>query len=108
MHLLGTDENTGKTRKSSFIGPGTKLYKRLGPNDIPYDWSKPINDLDRGAYFHDICYREHKDPENRNICDKVLISVADKFLKKPGISTLDKIDAHIVDKAMKLIKRKTN
>ena len=55
LHLLGTDETSGKTKKMSFAGLGTKLNKRLGLNDVPYDWSKPINDLDRGAYDHDIC-----------------------------------------------------
>lgn len=107
LHLLGTDELTGKTRKSQFIGPGTKLDKRLGPGDIPHGWSKPINDLDKGAYHHDICYRDHKDATKRNICDKALIKVADTFAKKPGVSMLDKIDTKIVNKAMNLIKRKT-
>ena len=107
LHLLGTDETTGKTRKSSFIGPGSKLSKRLGPGDIPNDWSKPINDLDRAALQHDICYRDYKDAVHRNTCDSVLASKAKQFLNKPGISTLDKVDAHIVEKAMKLIKRKT-
>jgi hypothetical protein len=106
LHLLGTDETTGKTKKSGFIGPGTKLNKRLGPGDVPHDWSKPINDLDRGALKHDICYRNHKDPVNRNACDSTLARVAEQFSKKPGISTLDKVDAKIVTAAMKLIKRK--
>ena len=107
LHLIGTNEKTGKNQKSSFIGPGTKLNKRLGPNDVPYSWSEPINDLDKGAYHHDICYRDHKDPATRNACDKTLKSVAQQFERKPGISTLDKIDAKIVQKAMDLIKRKT-
>ena len=106
LHLLGTDERDGKTKKSSFIGPGTKLNKRLGPNDVPYDWSKPINDLDQGAYHHDICYRDHKDNATRNACDQTLFKVAQNFEKKPGISNLDRVDAKIVQKAMKMIKRK--
>jgi hypothetical protein len=107
LHLLGTDEITGKTKKSSFIGPGSKLNKRLGPGDNPQDWSKPINDLDRAALKHDICYRDFKDPQSRNHCDDKLSASAKQFLKKPNISTLDKIDAHIVTNAMKFIKRKT-
>ena len=106
LHLLGTDETTGKTRKSSFIGPGTKLTTRLGPGDIPQNWSNPINDLDRAALKHDICYRDFKDPQNRNTCDDKLANSARMFLNKPGISALDKIDGHIVEKAMKLIRRK--
>jgi hypothetical protein len=106
LHLLGTDETTGKTKKSSFIGPGTKLHNRLGPGDIPQDWSKPINDLDRAAYNHDICYRDSKDPQKRNSCDDILAQKAKQFLKKPNISALDRVDAHIVTNAMKLIKKK--
>ena len=106
LHLLGTDENTGKIRKSSFIGPGTKLSKRLDANNNPKDFSKPINDLDRAAYAHDLCYRDHTDAPTRNKCDADLTAKAKQFLNKPGISTLDKIDRNIVIKAMNLIKRK--
>ena len=106
LHLLGTDEVSGKTKKMSFAGPGTKLNKRLGPGDVPHDWSKPINDLDRGAYDHDICYRDSTNASVRNACDDRLKGVAKRFLNKPGISKLDKVDAHIVTSAMNLIKRK--
>lgn len=106
LHLLETDEVSSKTKKTSFCGSGIKLNKRLGPGNVPHNWSKPIYYLDQECYKHDLAYRDFKDPANRNIADKALISVANTFSKKTGISTLNKIDAKIVDKAMKLIKRK--
>ncbi len=74
--------------------------------NIPKDFSKPINDLDRAALKHDICYRDSKDPSVRNRCDSTLSDAANRFLQKPKISTLDKVDANIVKAAMNLIKRK--
>jgi len=106
LHLLGTDEKNGKVKKSSFIGPGTKLDKRLGPGDVPQQFSQPINDLDRGALQHDICYRDSTDPAVRNACDDKLVAKAKAFLHKKGISALDKIDVGIVIAAMKAIKHK--
>ena len=106
LHMLGTDETDKKTKRTSFCGPGTKLNKRLGSNDVPHDWSKPINDLDRACYKHDIAYRDNKDNSSRNAADNVLSAAAKRFEGKPGISLLDKTDAKIVQKAMSLIKRK--
>jgi hypothetical protein len=107
LHLLVTDPKTGKPVKSSFIGPGTKLEKRLIPGtNTPQEWSKPKDELDAAALQHDIAYRDHKDPASRNAADKILQQKARQYLKKPNLSTLNRIDGHIVDKAMTIIKRK--
>ena len=61
MHLLG----------HNFIGPGTKLNKRLNPDLTPKEWSKPINRVDKAAYHHDVCYLKNNDTATRNeVCDK--------------------------------------
>ena len=50
-----------------FLGPGTRLEKRLARGD------QGINDLDRAAMEHDKFYRDNKDTKSRNdIADKVL------------------------------------
>ena len=40
----------------NFTGPGTKLKKRLNPNLTPKKWSKPVNRVDKVAYYHVVCY----------------------------------------------------
>lgn len=51
----------------SYLGPGTKLQKRLKRGD------PGINDLDKAAKEHDIFYRDHTDTQSRNeIADKIL------------------------------------
>ena len=50
----------------NFLGPGTRLDKRLQRGD------KGINPLDEAAKRHDIFYRDHKDTESRHIADKIL------------------------------------
>ena len=42
-------------------GPGTKLYKRLNPNETPKEWSIPITRVDIAAYHRDLCYSKHDD-----------------------------------------------
>ena len=64
MHLLG----------HNFIGPGTKLNKRLNADLTPKEWSKPINRIDKAAYHHDICYLKNNDTATRNnVCDKNML-----------------------------------
>ena len=54
----------------NFTGPGTRLDRRLNPDDTPKDWSKPINRVDTAAYHHDLCYAKNQDRKTRNkICD---------------------------------------
>jgi len=61
MHLPG----------HNFIGPGTKLNKRLNSDLTPKAWSKPVNRVDQAAYHHDTCYVKNKDTKTRNeVCDK--------------------------------------
>ena len=36
----------------NFTGPGTKLNKRLNPDETPKEWSMPINRVDNAAYHH--------------------------------------------------------
>ena len=51
MHLPG----------HNFMGPGTKLNKRLNPDLTPKKWSKPVNRVDKAAYHHDVCYLKNND-----------------------------------------------
>ena len=64
MHLPG----------HNFTGPGTKLYKRLNPDETPKEWSIPINRVDNAAYHHDFCISKHDDTKTRNdVCDMVML-----------------------------------
>ena len=96
---MGTDEADGKNKRLQFCGLGTKYDMRNARDD------QDLNDLDKACKKHDFAYK-NKDPATRNAADVVLENAAQQFLKKPGISLLDKIDSRIVTKAMKLIKRK--
>lgn len=58
----------------NFTGPGTRLDLRLDKNDIPHEWSMPINRVDRASYHHDLQYRQYKDTPNRNIADQAMIN----------------------------------
>ncbi len=58
-------------KRASFLGPGTKLDKRLknyNEKEGTYDeiLTKPINKLDSAALLHDLAYGKHKDVKNRN------------------------------------------
>ena len=58
-----------------FLGPGTKLNKRLDENKNPLPHSKPINKLDEIAMNHDICYEKYPNTKERNkICDKKMVT----------------------------------
>jgi len=58
----------------NFTGPGTKLDRRLNPDGTPKEWSKPVNRVDRAAYYHDLCYAKHPDTKTRNeICDREML-----------------------------------
>ena len=62
------------TKRYSFVGPGTKLNKRLDENKNPLPHSKPVNKLDEIAMNHDICYEKYPDTKERNkICDKKML-----------------------------------
>ena len=62
------------TKRYSFVGPGTKLNKRLDSNKNPLPHSKPVNKLDEIAMNHDICYEKYPKTKERNkICDKKML-----------------------------------
>jgi len=59
----------------NFIGPGTRLDKRLNEDGTPRDWSKPINRVDKAAYHYDLCYAKHRDRKTRNdLCDQEMLT----------------------------------
>ena len=59
----------------NFIGPDTKLNKRLNEDMTPKAWSNPINRVDKAAYHHDMCYVKNKDTKTRNgVCDKNMLT----------------------------------
>jgi Phospholipase A2-like domain len=95
--LVGAKE--GNTRRMEFCGPGTKFDLRNAKGE------RGINLLDHAAYYHDLAYKS-KDAAARNRADSTLCDAAERYLTRPHLSALDKIDARIVEKAMKLIKRK--
>ena len=62
------------TKRYQFLGPGTKLNKRLDSNKNPLPHSKPVNKLDEIAMNHDICYEKYPKTKERNkICDKKML-----------------------------------
>ena len=62
------------TKRYQFLGPGTKLNKRLDENKNPLPHSKPVNKLDEIAMNHDICYEKYSKTKERNkICDKKML-----------------------------------
>ena len=62
------------TKRYSFVGPGTKLNKRLDENKNPLPHSKPVNKLDEIAMNQDICYEKYPKTKERNkICDKKML-----------------------------------
>lgn len=67
-----------------FTGPGTKLEKRLDKNNKPLAHSKPLNRVDETSMHHDLCYRDNKSRQGRNMCDKQMLDRL-KTIKKPSI-----------------------
>ena len=62
------------TKRYQFLGPGTKLNKRLDENKNPLPHSKPVNKLDEIAMNHDICYEKYPKTKERNkICGKKML-----------------------------------
>ena len=70
-----------------FLGPGTKLNKRLDENKNSLPHSKPINKLDEIAMNHDICYEKYPNTKERNkICDKEMVNDIKKNKKTTSIN----------------------
>ena len=89
MHLPG----------HNFIGPGTKLYKRLNQDGTPKEWSLPIDRVDNAAYHHDLCYSKHDDTKTRNeACDKTMLG---EWSGNVNPTLRERIDKSIVGKLFK-------
>ena len=56
MHLPG----------HNFMGPCTKLKKRLNPDLTPKKWNKPVNGVDKAVYHHGICDLKNDDTATGN------------------------------------------
>ena len=86
-----------------FTGPGTKLYKRMNPDETPKAWSIPINRVDNAAYHDDLCYSKHDNTKTTNeVCDKTMLGELSGIVNP---TLRERIDKSIVGK---LIKAKVN
>ena len=75
----------------NFLGPGTKLNKRLDKNNKPLAHSEPINELDAIALNHDVCYSKNKSFKNKNrICDKQMLHDLKELKPKSVKEWIDK------------------
>lgn len=90
------DFSKGYPRKHSFTGPGTKLHKRLNPDDSPKEWSKPLNKVDQSAYYHDLAYRDADDVENRHIADRIMLQDMDNIINDNNSGWHEKKQAQLV------------
>ena len=89
MHLPG----------HNFTGPGTKLYKRLNPDETPKKWSIPINRVGNAAYHDDLYYSKHDDTKTRNeVCDKKMLG---ELSRNVNPTLKERIDKAIVGKLIK-------
>lgn len=65
----------------NFLGPGTKLNKRLNSDHTPKSWSRPVDRDDEAAYRHDLCYSKYKDTKTRNeVCDRQMLQDLEDIL----------------------------
>ena len=104
-HMWLQDSKTGKVRKASFCGPGTKLSKRLESFDKSKSTFKsiitpPVNALDTACMKHDIAYSKHKDIPHRNIADAILAKEAEQ-VQKTSKRIIQRANASIVKNVMK-------
>jgi hypothetical protein len=82
-----------------YLGPGTKLEKRLKRGD------KPKNKLDEAALKHDIAYKENKDLDSRHRADQQLENEAWSRVTSSDAKTGERIAAYLTTNLMK-VKRK--
>lgn len=80
----------------NFLGPGTKLDKRLARGD------KPVNKLDEAALQHDLFYKNHKETKERHIADKVLENKAWERVLADDANIGEKVAAWATTNAMKV------
>ena len=57
----------------NYLGPGTRLDIRLDANDIPKPDERPINEVDKLAYIHDLAYQNSNDIQDRHQADLDMI-----------------------------------
>ena len=82
MHLPG----------HSFIGPGTKLHKRLNSDGTSKQWSISINRVDNAAYHHDLCHSKHDDTKTRKqLCDKTMLDQLSDIVNPTLRERIDKL-----------------
>ncbi len=91
----------GKIQRANFLGPFTKLDKRLknyNEKEGTYDevLTKPINKLDEAALKHDLAYGKHTDIDNRNIADRDLMDEAIEIFHDPKATNVQKSNALLV------------
>lgn len=99
-HWINTN---GKT--DNFTGANTQLQIRLDGNDIPHEWSKPIDPIDNISYWHDIQYRDIEDldiPDNeklnkKHIADNIMIQ---KLKSLSNLTFKQKVKSFIVQKIL--------
>lgn len=85
----------------NFCGPGTKLDKRLNADDTWKPTSKPINQLDRGCYYHDLAYRDNmNDLAARHRADEKLQKVAKDVSNSKSAGFKERAAAKVVQIAM--------
>lgn len=77
-----------------YCGPGTKLAERLKRGD------PGINLLDQACKEHDIVYSKFKEPEDRNIADKILAGKAWQRVKSNDASFGERANALLVSNIM--------
>lgn len=80
----------------NYLGPGTKLEKRLIRGD------KPTSNLDKLAMDHDIYYSKHKSAKERHVADKILEEKAWEIVKDPNESLKQRSVAYLTTNAMKI------
>ena len=93
--------NLSRPKKSSFLGPGTQLSRRLNGWDRENGTftsinTPPINKLDEGALYHDLCYSKYPDTKNRQDCDRDLIDIADEVARDKSQTHLNRLTARAV------------
>jgi len=98
LHYRGFD--TG-FKKYNFAGPGTRLDRRLNADKTPKEWSKPVNRVDEAAYNHDLAYEKYADEANRAIADSAMIDALEKVRKDPNGRWTERLDALIVEGAIR-------
>lgn len=116
LHLISnpTGKRSWNLKKMSFAGPGTFLTpqdQRLkgkehkartsgAPDYKIKPWSKPINTLDKAAYFHDIAYDKFKTRGKRKAADLRLASESKKVASDSSETYVNRGVAAIVSKVM--------